>query len=131
MVWTDLVYVLAPGERPDEPPDHAVPESTLGSHMSLESGIVPVVPGDDEVRVHSLNEVDLGSTELGTVDRESGDPDVPEGDGVECSFHEHHDLAVLGAVVEEVPGDVDSLGVEVLRAIRVETTPDNTEDISS
>lgn len=96
--------------------------------MCLESGIVPVVPGDDVVRIHSLNELDLGITDLRAVDGERLDPHPPEGHGIECSFHEHHDLALGGGVVEEVLGDIDALGVKVLRPIRSEVATDDSKD---
>lgn len=107
-----------------------MPEGSLDLKVGVPARVISVERGDDPLRVHAVNESDLGLGESGSVDRERVNTDVPERDCVDCSLDEHDSVSVVSSVPEEVLADVQALGVEVLRSVSREVTTDNAEDSS-
>lgn len=106
-------------------------EGSLNLAVSPPASVVVVERREDVVRVHSVNELDLGLGEMSPVDGEGVDPHPPQSDGIKCSLGEDDDSSMLGVVVEEEPGDVNPLGIEVLGSVSLfEWTTDDTQDRS-
>lgn len=116
-VWTNLIYVLAPGERPLEALDKSVRHAALDSDVRSIASVVMVESGEHIVRVDLVDEVDLCITESSTVDRKSDHSDVPQSDCVEGSFDQNDASSSYRAVVIEKPPNVDALGITVLGTV--------------
>jgi len=103
-------------------------ESTLGIQARTESGVIVVEGGTDPVRVHSVNEANLGLGESSTIDGERVDSHVPQGDSVQSSLGEDDEGTMNGFVVEEQSTDVHASGVLVLGSLISEISSYHTEN---
>lgn len=113
-VWTDLVYVLAPGRWPAESVDQPVTHGSLHLEVRSIASIVVIESGEHVVGIDPVDEVDLSLTKSRTVDRHRVHSDVPESDGVQRSLHQYDVTSSYTAEVKEKPPHVDALGIAVL-----------------
>lgn len=91
-----------------------MPEDTSYFTMGLPSCVVVVERRVDHGGVAPVDEFGLSRGDTAAVDSERIHPDVPKGDGVDRSLHEHHVASDSGAVVEEEPSHIDTRRVEIL-----------------
>src|SRR6185436_16006 len=87
---TDLVDVGPPALGPGHPAHQPMLERPLGVQVSVPAGIVEVVAGVDELRVDSIDQLDLIGRDTRPIDRERIDTHVPQGDCIQRTLYQHY-----------------------------------------